>query len=160
MKKIVAMREKKKNRTKALIALCCIMGMLSVTLGLVFFINPMEKSMTILGVMLLIVGSLMGVLIPIGRRSGKIIDETNSYPKEAVVIEDDTLYILTNKLIKIPLAEIKKVWCAREQNIGVFFRVIKSSGTLQIKTQTQSYKLYQITNVVKAKQEIKSYLKK
>lgn len=161
MKQILATRFKKKNRTKAYSILLGIFGIISFVFGIVCLINPMkEESMPIMGGVLMAMGLVMALLIFIIIKAGKQIDKTNSYTEEAVVVEGETLYILTNKLIKIPLKEIKSVSAARDQTVGVFFRVIKSTGTLVIKTNTESHKLLQINNVLDAKRAIKSLIKK
>ena len=161
MKQILATRFKKNNHTKGYSILLAVLGIFSFVFGIVCLINPMkEPSMPMMGGILMGMGLIMALIILLTLKAGKQIDKTNSYTEEAVVVENDTLYILTDKLIKIPLNEIKSVSATRDQTVGVFLRVIKTSGTLVIKTQTESHKLLQINNVLDAKRAIKSLIKK
>ena len=159
MKTIVAFRTQKKEPKKTFIFLI-IVAIISLVVGIVCLINPMkEESMPTTGIFLLV---LVAIYIPLGvslKLLSKRIRKVNAYPKEAVVIGDETLYILTNKLTKIPLHEIKKVRGVCEVGTGVFVRVIKTYGNLTIKTENQKYTLTQIADVAQASSKIKSYIK-
>ncbi|MBQ8909118.1 MAG: hypothetical protein IJY90_02385 [Clostridia bacterium] len=160
MKQVVAKRIKKKE-PKGLFIFLIIIAIVSLALGIVCLINPMkEDSMQTLGIMLLTLTAIYIPIICVYPAAIKRIRKVNSYPEEAVVVDETTLYILTDKLVKIPLADIKSVRGQMEVSVGVLFRTFKTYGNLTIKTATEKYKLTQIAEIVKTTQVINSYIKK
>lgn len=162
MKEIVAVREKKKNRSKGYSIAIGIFASIAIIFGLVCIINPMQESiMPTMGCVLIAIGAVLALLIIFIIKAGKQIDKVNSYPEQAIVIEGETLFILTDKLTKIPLNEVKSIRGMNDIVTGVFVRVIKSSGTIYLKTKDNNkYKLTQIAGVADSVALIKKYLKK
>lgn len=161
MKEVVAVREKKKVRTKASAIGIGVLSAIAIIYGLVCVINPMnESNMPTIGGVLIGIGVLLSLTIILIIKAGKRIAKVNTYPEQAVVIEDENLYILTDKLTKIPLKDIKRVSGMNEVVTGVFVRVIKTTGNLTIKTQDKKYRLTQIAHINETVNLIKSYVKK
>lgn len=160
MKEIVAIREKKKVNKVFNISVMAILSAVCIIFGIVTFFQPEVENAVTLGTVLVVLGVVFIGLIFLILKAIKRIEKTNTYPEPAVVIEGEFLYVVTDKLEKIPLKDIKKVKGNNEIVTGVFVRVIKSSGNLTIKTENKKYVLTQIKNVQDSAKLIKSYLKK
>ena len=154
MKEIIATRIKKKE-PKNLFIFLIVVAALCLAMGIICIINPMkEESMTTLGILLFVLTAVYIPIICLYPRLIKRIRTVNSFPTEAVVVDESTLYILTDKLIKIPLQDVKSVRGIMEVKVGVFFKTFKSYGNLTIKTTTAKYKLTQIADIVKTAKTI------